>query len=125
MIVKLLENTSMMLLKKIMISAMSLPPPPPTHTHPHTPSNHSCLSPTVGDQYYRLNNVGVDDGFPKPIRQNWPGITGPVNAAFSVSEKSTYACGGGRQCVNSQPVIYVFQVSSPHTRNPSAISVRK
>jgi hypothetical protein len=44
-----------------------------------------------GDQFYRVTNMSVEPGFPKPISDYFPGIPTPIDAAFVFSkDKNIY-----------------------------------
>ena len=36
-----------------------------------------------GDRYWRLTDTGVELGYPRSIRSNWPGVPDDIDAAFS------------------------------------------
>jgi len=53
----------------------------------------------TGEEYWRYNNQGkrFDAGYPKPIRGNWKGLPGKVDAAFSSGDmKKTFFIIGKR-----------------------------
>ncbi|CAL4067849.1 unnamed protein product [Meganyctiphanes norvegica] len=43
-----------------------------------------------GSKYWKLNNDGVHDGYPKSISTNWDGLPSNIDAAFTWSNGKTY-----------------------------------
>ncbi|XP_064614904.1 matrix metalloproteinase-14-like isoform X2 [Liolophura sinensis] len=50
----------------------------------------------AGRNYYRLNNEGVDPGYPRRISWDWKGVEGPIDAAITLLEGRTYLFKGSQ-----------------------------
>ncbi|XP_067014359.2 matrix metalloproteinase-14 isoform X2 [Anabrus simplex] len=49
-----------------------------------------------GDMYYKLNDEGVEPGYPKRISQSWVGLPGNIDAAFTYKNGKTYFFKGSQ-----------------------------
>lgn len=81
--------------------------PPRTTSRPvqRDPDSELCSSPKIdamfntadgstyafkGDNYYKLTENAVADGYPKKIAEGWPGLKGNIDAAFTYKNGKTY-----------------------------------
>lgn len=81
--------------------------PPRTTSRPvqRDPDSELCSSPKIdamfntadgstyafkGDNYYKLTENAVAEGYPKKIAEGWPGLPGNIDAAFTYKNGKTY-----------------------------------
>lgn len=43
-----------------------------------------------GNNYYKLTENAIAEGYPKPISEGWPGLPGDIDAAFTYKNGKTY-----------------------------------
>ncbi|XP_037046819.1 matrix metalloproteinase-14 isoform X1 [Bradysia coprophila] len=88
-------------------------PAPKPQPKPNVPSdnNEMCTDPKIdtvfnthdgatyafkGNQYYKLTENAIAEGYPKLISQGWPGLPGNIDAAFTYKNGKTYFFQGSK-----------------------------
>lgn len=49
-----------------------------------------------GEKYWRLTEESIAPGYPKLISENWPGLSGNIDAAFTYKNGKTYFFKGSQ-----------------------------